>query len=109
MKSPTARDAAHPEDSAAEGGGAPAPPPSLRALDPELFQDVTVRLKASLGDVSLSVKDLLELKAGSVVQLDQKLNDYVEIRLNDTLIAYGEIVAVGDRFGVRLIDIVPTP
>jgi flagellar motor switch protein FliN len=77
----------------------------MLSLDSDLISDVSVCLKARLGEVTLSVKDLLDLKAGSVVKLEQKLNDRVELRLNDALVAVGEIVAVGDHFGVRIVEI----
>ena len=81
--------------------------PPLVSLDSAIFKDVNVDLKARLGEVTLTVEDLLQLRAGSVVTLAAKLNDLVELRLNDSVVARGEIVAVGDHFGVRIVDVAP--
>jgi flagellar motor switch protein FliN/FliY len=79
--------------------------PSLVSLDAAIFKDVQVELRARLGLATLSVDALLALKSGSVVQLDTKLNDLVELRLNDSIVALGEIVAVGDHFGLRIVNV----
>ncbi len=77
----------------------------LAPLDSAIFKDVDVVLAVRLGELMLTVHDLLALKAGSVVKLDAKLNDLVELRLSDSVVARGEIVAVGDNFGIRIVDI----
>lgn len=82
-------------------------PKPLLSLDSAIFKDVAVELSAKLGRATLSVEELLGLHAGSVVKLDVKINDLVELRLNDSLVARGEIVAVGGNFGVRITEIGP--
>ena len=77
----------------------------LIPLDSAIFRSVNVALKVRLGELNLSVRDLLALQPGAVVKLEARLNDLVELRLNDTVVARGEIVAVGDNFGVRIIDV----
>ncbi|HEY9218636.1 MAG TPA: flagellar motor switch protein FliN [Phenylobacterium sp.] len=77
----------------------------LVPLDSAIFKDVRVELKVKLGNVSLTVEELLELKSGSVVTLDRLLSEPVELYLNDALVARGEIVAVDDNFGVRLVEV----
>jgi len=89
----------------AAAGTSAAAGPSLLSLDSAIFQNVQVRLRASLGELEISVDELLKLKAGSVIELDQQLNDLVELRLNEAVVARGEIVAVGDRFGLRIVEI----
>ena len=79
----------------------------LIGLNTILFQSVQVALRAELGSVSMSVEDLLALTAGSVLKLDRMLIEPVELFLNDTLVARGEIVAVEDKFAVRLIEVAP--
>jgi flagellar motor switch protein FliN/FliY len=79
--------------------------PGLVSLDSTIFKDVQVELRARLGGVSLSIEELLTLKAGSVVRLDSKLDELIELRLNDSIVARGEIVAVGDNFGIRIAEI----
>jgi len=73
--------------------------------DSPIFKDVHVVLDAALGRADLSVQDMLALKSGSVVKLDVKLNDLVELWLNGSLIARGEIVTVDGHFGVRIVEI----
>ncbi|MEO1045895.1 MAG: FliM/FliN family flagellar motor switch protein [Pseudomonadota bacterium] len=83
---------------ASEGGNAP-------ALRPELIQDIPVSLDALVGSAEITVSDMLALQSGSVVTLDATLNHLVSLMLKDRLIARGELVAVGDKFGVRLTEI----
>ena len=77
----------------------------LVALDSAVFSGVTVKIDARLGSVSMTVQDLLALKAGGVVALDTQLNDLIELHLNGALVGRGEIVAAGDAFGVRIVEI----
>jgi flagellar motor switch protein FliN/FliY len=88
----------------ASGGGA-ATGQQLLSIDSAIFRDVRVVLRARLGEATLSVEELLALKAGSVVTLETALNEPIELRLNDALVARGEIVAVGDSFGVRIVEV----
>ena len=78
---------------------------SVISVDSPILKDVHVVLNAALGRTELSVQELLALKSGSVVKLDVKLNDLVELWLNESLIARGEIVAVEGSFAVRIVDI----
>jgi flagellar motor switch protein FliN len=75
------------------------------SVDSPIFKDVNVVLNAALGRADLSVQEVLALRAGSVVRLDARLNDLVELRLNDALVARGEIVAVDGSFAVRIVEI----
>lgn len=77
----------------------------LISLDSAVFSGVDVRLDAQLGSLTMTVEQLLSLKAGEVVTLDSRLNDLVELRINGARIARGEIVAVNDAFGVRIVEI----
>jgi flagellar motor switch protein FliN/FliY len=79
--------------------------PPLVSVDSAIFQDVNVALQARLGEATLSVAEVLALRAGSVVTLDLKMSDLIELRLNQSLVARGEIVAVDDHFGVRIVEI----
>lgn len=78
-------------------------------IDARLLEGVQVQLDAGLGTASLSVADLMELKAGSVVELHNRLNDLVDLKLNGAVVARGELVAVEDHFAVRIVEIVPAP
>lgn len=75
------------------------------SADSPIFKDVHVVLNAALGKAELSVQEVLALKSGSVVRLDMKLNDLVELWLNEALVARGEIVAVDGSFAVRIVEI----
>jgi flagellar motor switch protein FliN/FliY len=92
----------HPDDlgETSVNGGQP-----LLSIDSALLKDVRVVLQASLGELTLSVGELLALKGGSVLKLDTSMSEAIEIRLNDAVVAWGEIVAVDDNFAVRIIEI----
>ena len=70
-----------------------------------LIEHVEVTLDAFVGGARLTVAELNALQPGSTVKLDTALNQAVELRLNGTVVGRGELVAVGDRFGVRLTEI----
>ncbi len=67
---------------------------------------VQVPVSVSFGATQIRMKDLLNLTAGSVVELDQALHDNVEVRVNDRVIARGEVVAVDGHYGVRVLELV---
>ena len=97
-----------PEPARPEADAGPASLTKARPLvpiDSAIFKDVNVAVQAKLGLATLSVEDLLALKTGSVVKLDVRLNDLIELRLNQSLVARGEIVAVDDHFGIRIVEI----
>jgi flagellar motor switch protein FliN len=79
----------------------------LVGLDSVVFRNVQVALRARLGDVSMTVEELLALKTGAILKLDRALGEPVELFLNDALVARGEIVAVDDNFAIRLVEIAP--
>ena len=79
-------------------------PPLLRE-DLELLRNVRLSLRARLGEVEMTLAELLSLEAGATLALDRQLNEPVELYLNEALVARGEIVAVDDRFGVRITEI----
>ena len=74
-------------------------------VDRELIDKVEVKLEAHLGTATMTVAELSQLGPDSIVALDTGLGAKVAVRLNGTTIAWGEIVAVGDKFGVRLTDV----
>jgi len=75
------------------------------SIDPKLIENINVTLEAYVGEARLTVGQLTELRQGAIVQLDAPLNHTVELRLNGLAVARGELVAAGDRFGVRLVEI----
>lgn len=94
------RKPAKPAPKADMNGGAP-----LISAGSSLLSDVAVTLQARLGSIDMSLAELLALHAGSVVELKTKLSEPIELYLNDALVARGEIVAVDDRFGIRIVEI----
>ena len=81
-----------------------APEPGVNIMD--MVLDIPVRLSVELGRTKIPIKDILQLKPGSVVELDTLAVDLVDVMVNGHLSAQGEIVVVNDRFGIRLIDVV---
>ena len=79
--------------------------PAGRSLAARMIDDVEIEIEAFVGAARMTVADLGALEAQSVVTLDAPLNQAVELRLNGIVIAQGELVAVGDKFGVRLSEI----
>ena len=68
--------------------------------------DVPVQLTAELGRTRITIKNLLQLSQGSVVELDGLAGEPMDIFINGYLIAQGEVVVVNDKFGIRLTDII---
>jgi flagellar motor switch protein FliN/FliY len=74
----------------------------------KLLSDIPVRLSVEVGSTSLKLSELLDLAEGSVVELDRQANELLDILVNGTLVAKGEVVTVNGRFGVRVVDVVST-
>lgn len=90
------------------GGKAAAAKPGKAASDVnlDLVLDVPVNVSLRVGATDMSIRDLVKLVEGSVVALDRLADEPMDVLVNGTLIAHGEIVVVDDRFGVRLTDVV---
>ncbi|MBI3525158.1 MAG: flagellar motor switch protein FliN [Betaproteobacteria bacterium] len=73
--------------------------------DYDMILDIPVKLTVELGRTHISIRDLLQLAHGSVVELDGLAGEPMEVLVNGTLIAQGEVVVVNDKFGIRLTDI----
>jgi flagellar motor switch protein FliN len=82
------------------------PASSGRLNQSDMLMHVQVPVSVSFGGTQIRMKDLLNLSTGSVVELDQGLHDNVEVRINDRLIARGEVVAVDGYYGVRVLELV---
>lgn len=72
----------------------------------ELVLDIPVNISLRVGTTEISIRDLVKLVEGSVIALDRDAGEPMDVLVNGTLIAHGEIVVVDDRFGVRLTDVV---
>lgn len=71
-----------------------------------LLAQIPLRLSVEIGSVSRTMQDLLTLEQGAVVQLDRPIDQPVDILANGTVIARGEVVNAGERYGVRITEIV---
>lgn len=102
----------------AAGGAAdnvqPAPledlkPGMIRADAPanlEAILDIPVTLSVQIGATKISIRNLLQLNQGSVVELDRLAGEPLDVLVNGTLVAHGEVVVVNEKFGIRLTDVV---
>ncbi len=75
-----------------------------RKLDPIL--DIPVTITMEVGRSQISIRNLLQLNQGSVVELDRVAGEPLDVLVNGTLIAHGEVVVVNDKFGIRLTDVI---
>ena len=71
-----------------------------------LLENIGVKLTVEVGRAELTIRDLLRLSEGSVIELDRLAGDPLDVLVNGTLIAKGEVVMVGERFGIRFGQIV---
>ena len=85
-------------------GGFPVDP--TVAANFRLLQDVDVKLTVEIGSTNLSLRELLALGEASVIELDRHANELLDVFVNGTLIGRGEVVTVGDKFGVRMTELV---
>lgn len=83
------------------GGGASG---MMNELD--MILDIPVQIAVELGRTKITIKNLLQLAHGSVVELDAMAGEPMDVLVNGTLIAQGEVVVVNDKFGIRLTDII---
>ena len=72
----------------------------------DIVLDVKVKVTVQLGSVQLPMRDVLELTAGSIVQLTQHASDPVGLFVNDKLVAYGEVVVVEENFGLKITELI---
>lgn len=75
-----------------------------RKLD--TIMDIPVTISMEVGRSKISIRNLLQLNQGSVVELDRIAGESLDVMVNGTLIAHGEVVVVNDKFGIRLTDVI---
>jgi len=78
--------------------------PSEVKLD--VILDVPVTISLEIGRTKINIRNLLQLNQGSVVELDRFAGEPMDVLVNGTLVAHGEVVVVNDKFGIRLTDII---
>ena len=79
-------------------------PAEKRKLDTIL--DIPVTISMEVGRSNISIRNLLQLNQGSVVELERVAGEPLDVLVNGTLIAHGEVVVVNDKFGIRLTDVI---
>jgi len=72
----------------------------------EVILDIPVVISMEVGKTRISIRNLMKLAQGSVVELDRFAGDALDVYVNGTLIAHGEVVVVNEKFGIRLTDII---
>src|SRR5215475_326830 len=77
-----------------------------RDINLEVVLDVPVTLSMEVGRAKLPIRNLLQLNQGSVVELDRAAGEALDVYVNGTLIADGEVVVVNEKFGIRLTDVI---
>jgi flagellar motor switch protein FliN len=74
--------------------------------DLDLILDIPLNVRVELGQAKMLVNELLQLGMGSIVELNKKVGDNLDIYVSDKLVAKGEVVVVDEKFGIRLTDII---
>ncbi len=101
-------------ESAAAEDVAPAPMDTLmdesmstaETANLEAILDIPVSLSVEIGQTKINIRNLLQLNQGSVVELDRLAGEPLDVKVNGTLVAHGEIVVVNEKYGIRLTDVV---
>ncbi|MCD9008157.1 flagellar motor switch protein FliN [Luteimonas sp. XNQY3] len=104
----------NPQDNPFQDAVSPAKFDDLRADGPldatdlnlDVILDVPVALSLEVGRTRMPIRNLLQLNRGSVIELERGAGEPLDVYVNGTLIAHGEVVVINDRFGVRLTDVV---
>ena len=77
-------------------------------IDLDMVLDIPVTISMEIGRTKINIRNLLQLSQGSVVELDRLAGEPMDVLVNQTLIAHGEVVVVNDKFGIRLTDVIST-
>ena len=68
--------------------------------------DIPISLSVEIGQTKISIRNLLQLNQGSVVELDRLAGEPLDVMVNNTLVAHGEIVVINEKYGIRLTDVI---
>ncbi len=91
-----------------EFGGVPKSnqPVTLDGPNLDVILDIPVSISMEVGSTDISIRNLLQLNQGSVIELDRLAGEALDVLVNGTLIAHGEVVVVNEKFGIRLTDVI---
>ncbi len=73
-----------------------------------MLADIPLRVSVEVGSTAMKLAALMDLAEGSVVELDRQAHELLDIMVNGTLVAKGEVVTINGRFGIRVVDVVAT-
>jgi flagellar motor switch protein FliN/FliY len=76
-------------------------------IHPDVLQNIPVTLTIEVGRATIKIRDLMRLTQGSVVELDRIAGEPLDLLVNNTVVAQGEVVLVNERYGIRLTRVVP--
>ena len=76
-------------------------------INAQVLQNISVTMSIEVGRAMIKIKDLMRLTQGSVVELDRIAGEPLDLLINNTVVAQGEVVLVNDRYGIRLTRVVP--
>ena len=77
-----------------------------KEMNLDMILELPVTISMEIGRTKISIRNLLQLSQGSVIELDRLAGEAMDVLVNDTLIAHGEVVVVNDKFGIRLTDVI---
>ena len=80
--------------------------PQASAQNLRMLENIEVKLTVEVGGTRISIRDLLKLNEGSVIELDRLAGEHLDILVNGTLLAKGEIVLIGESLGIRFTEII---
>ncbi len=72
----------------------------------DVVLDIPVTIAMEIGRTKISIRNLLQLNQGSIVELDRLAGEPMDVLVNGTLVAHGEVVVVNEKFGIRLTDVI---
>ena len=81
-------------------------PNICKEMNLDMILELPVTISMEIGRTKISIRNLLQLSQGSVIELDRLAGEAMDVLVNDTLIAHGEVVVVNDKFGIRLTDVI---
>lgn len=80
--------------------------PASEDVNMDVILDIPVTISLEIGRTRINIRNLLQLNQGSVVELDRLAGEPLDVRVNGTLIAHGEVVVVNEKYGIRLTDVI---
>jgi flagellar motor switch protein FliN/FliY len=80
--------------------------PAANEANLDVILDIPVTISMEIGRTHISIRNLLQLNQGSVVELDRLAGEPMDVLVNGTLVAHGEVVVVNEKFGIRLTDVI---